>query len=169
MSGLDRALPPRECFWTGPANPLPQVIYRKLVVSSYFCKPIGSFPASECADAGSGVEPDSGQPIVNGCATTLPAAFRSSIVDCSEVLEQLSEFLDSDAQAELCRAIEQHLSRCPDCSVYVDSVKKTVVLYQADRDVAIPVKVSAGLQAALARAYNDPPQDAAARAKASRL
>lgn len=74
-------------------------------------------------------------------------------MDCNEVLEQLSDFLDVDARAELCRAIEQHLTQCRDCRFYVDSVKKTIVLYQADREVDVPVTVSAKLQAALAREY----------------
>ena len=74
-------------------------------------------------------------------------------MDCNEVLEQLSEFLDESARAELCRAIEQHLSQCHGCRFYVDSVKKTIVLYQSDREVAVPVAVSAQLRAALVREY----------------
>jgi len=80
-------------------------------------------------------------------------------VDCNEVLEQLSEFLDVDARAELCRTIEQHLTQCHDCRYYVDSVRKTIVLYQADREVDVPVTVSAQLQAALAREYRASRQD----------
>ncbi len=75
-------------------------------------------------------------------------------MDCSEVMEQLSEFLDEEARAELCRTIEQHLTQCRDCRFLVDSVKKTIVLYQSDREVEVPVTVSAQLQAALAREYS---------------
>lgn len=74
-------------------------------------------------------------------------------MDCNEVLDQLSEFLDDDARAELCKAIEQHLVQCHDCRFYVDSVKKTIVLYQADREVDVPVTVSAQLREVLAREY----------------
>jgi predicted anti-sigma-YlaC factor YlaD len=80
-------------------------------------------------------------------------------VDCNEVLEQLSEFLDESARAELCRAIEQHLSQCRDCRFYVDSVKKTIVLYQSDREVDVPVTVNSQLKAALAREYRATRQD----------
>ena len=55
-------------------------------------------------------------------------------VDCNEVLDQLAEYLDDDARAELCRAIEEHLSQCHGCKIEVDSVRKTIVLYQADRE-----------------------------------
>ena len=74
-------------------------------------------------------------------------------MDCNEVLEQLSEFLDEEQRADLCRKIEEHLSQCRDCKFYVDSVKKTIVLYQADRPLDLPVAVSSQLQAALAHEY----------------
>ena len=74
-------------------------------------------------------------------------------MDCSELMEQLADFLDKDARAELCRTIEQHMTQCRDCRFLVDSVKKTIVLYQSDREVEVPVAVSAQLQAALAQEY----------------
>lgn len=74
-------------------------------------------------------------------------------MDCNEVLEQLAEYLDEDAREELCRAIEAHLTRCRDCRVEVDTVRKTIVLYQVDRDVATPPTVTRGLEAALAKEY----------------
>lgn len=81
-------------------------------------------------------------------------------VDCNEVLEQLSDYLDEDAREDLCRAIEQHLGRCRDCHLYVDSVRKTIVLYQSDRTVEMPASVTSKLEAALAKAYREDPQRA---------
>lgn len=74
-------------------------------------------------------------------------------MNCNEVLEQLGDYLDEDARAELCRAIEEHLTRCHDCKIYVDSVKKTIVLYQSENTIEFPVVANARLQAALAREY----------------
>jgi predicted anti-sigma-YlaC factor YlaD len=68
-------------------------------------------------------------------------------------LEQLADYLDDDAREELCRAIEAHLSRCRDCRLEVDTVRKTIVLYQVDREVPLPPTVYAGLEAALAKEY----------------
>jgi predicted anti-sigma-YlaC factor YlaD len=68
-------------------------------------------------------------------------------------LEQLGEFLDEDARAELCREIQVHLDRCPDCRIYVDTVKKTIVLYQNGASPEMPVAANARLQTALAREY----------------
>jgi len=80
-------------------------------------------------------------------------------LNCDEVLEKLSDFLDEDARAELCRAIEQHLQQCHDCRFEVDSVRKSIMLYQADNRVDVPVAVSSRLQAALAREYQAAKQD----------
>jgi len=74
-------------------------------------------------------------------------------VDCNDVLEQLADYLDEDAREELCKAIEAHLSRCKDCRIEVDTVRKTIVLYQLDREVPLPGPVYAGLEAALSKEY----------------
>ena len=74
-------------------------------------------------------------------------------MECTEVLEQLADYLDEDARAELCKAIEEHLHTCRECSFYVDTVKKTIVLYQADRKLEVPARATALLQTALAAEY----------------
>jgi predicted anti-sigma-YlaC factor YlaD len=78
-------------------------------------------------------------------------------VNCNDVLEQLSDFLDEDQRADLCRKIEEHLSQCHGCRFQVDTVKKTITLYQADRQadrtIELPVTVSRSLQAKLDREY----------------
>jgi predicted anti-sigma-YlaC factor YlaD len=76
-------------------------------------------------------------------------------IDCDALLEVLSEYIDSDAREEMCRAIESHLSNCKDCSFKVDTVKKTIVLYQkgTSSSIEMPMRATAELNAALARAY----------------
>jgi predicted anti-sigma-YlaC factor YlaD len=74
-------------------------------------------------------------------------------VDCQEVLDQLADYLDDDARIELCRQIEAHLAKCRNCQVEVDTVKKTIVLFQTGSRVEVPVRVSSELQAALTREY----------------
>lgn len=76
-------------------------------------------------------------------------------INCQELLDTLADYLDEDAQAELCRSIEAHLNACHDCQVYVDTVKKTIVLYHAETDVQAPVQVNERLRAALDRAYDE--------------
>jgi predicted anti-sigma-YlaC factor YlaD len=68
-------------------------------------------------------------------------------------LEQLSDYLDDGARQELCRAIEAHLKDCSDCQVYVDGIRKTIVLYKADAQVELPGSVSSKLQSVMASEY----------------
>ena len=75
-------------------------------------------------------------------------------MDCTEVREQLSDYLDEEAREEICRAIEQHLNHCPDCRIEVDTTRKTIVLYQSDREVEMPVGLGSKLMAALSREYS---------------
>ncbi|MBI1797167.1 MAG: zf-HC2 domain-containing protein [Candidatus Eisenbacteria bacterium] len=76
-------------------------------------------------------------------------------LDCETVLEQLSEFIDQETRDELCEQIHEHLTRCKDCQVKVDTVRRTILLYQAGSTTPIQLSVSAhdGLRAALAGAY----------------
>ena len=80
-------------------------------------------------------------------------------MDCGELLEQLSEFIDREAQEELCREIEKHLEHCHDCSIRVDQTQKTILLYQANRQVDVPFAVSEKLRSALAHEYRSSPAD----------
>ena len=78
-------------------------------------------------------------------------------IDCDEVLDQLSEYIDEETRAELCEAIKEHLARCRDCQIKVDTVKKTIVLYQSHSSVELPMHATARLTAALAREYGREP------------
>jgi predicted anti-sigma-YlaC factor YlaD len=74
-------------------------------------------------------------------------------VDCSKLLEELSDYLDREAREDLCRAIEEHLKSCHDCRIVVDKTRKTILLYQADEAQPIPAAVNARLQEALTQEY----------------
>ena len=76
-------------------------------------------------------------------------------MNCNEVLDQIADYLDEDARAELCRAIETHLAQCHDCQVEVDTIKKTIVLYQSERRVEVPVHITERLRVVLTRAYRE--------------
>lgn len=74
-------------------------------------------------------------------------------MDCSEVLQQLADYLDEEARAQLCVAIEEHLSRCTDCQIEVDTLRKTIVLYQKDRRVEMPAHLTSKLESVMASEY----------------
>ncbi len=50
--------------------------------------------------------------------------------NCQYLLSFLSDFVDGELNQDLCSQIESHLSECPDCSVVVDTLRKTIYLYQ---------------------------------------
>lgn len=47
---------------------------------------------------------------------------------CSQLLGDLSTYLDGEMSEALCLEIEQHLKNCEDCRVVVDTLRKTVEL-----------------------------------------
>jgi anti-sigma factor RsiW len=62
--------------------------------------------------------------------------------NCRELLGSISEYMDGSLQEDLCRELERHLSSCENCRVVVDTLKKTISLYQADEvDTAVPAAV----------------------------
>ena len=61
--------------------------------------------------------------------------------NCKSMLGSLSDYVDGTAQEEICRELERHLSDCENCRVVVDTLKKTVYLYQSSPDKDLPTDV----------------------------
>lgn len=61
--------------------------------------------------------------------------------NCKSLLGSLSEYVDGTAQDELCRELERHLADCDNCRIVVDTLKKTVYLYQSNIDTDLPEAV----------------------------
>ena len=58
---------------------------------------------------------------------------------CKQLLGNLSEYIDGDLQAELCAQIEAHLKDCDNCRVVINTLRKTVELYEQTADpVGLP-------------------------------
>lgn len=52
-------------------------------------------------------------------------------MDCHEMFEGLSEYIDDELAEEACREIQKHLETCQNCRVVINTLKKTVSLYHA--------------------------------------
>ncbi len=50
--------------------------------------------------------------------------------NCHHLLGSLSEYLDGELEARLCAELESHLTDCENCRVVVDTLRRTVSLYQ---------------------------------------
>jgi len=50
--------------------------------------------------------------------------------NCRYLLDSLSDYIDNQLEEELCRELEKHLAGCENCKIVVDTLRKTVYLYQ---------------------------------------
>jgi anti-sigma factor (TIGR02949 family) len=50
---------------------------------------------------------------------------------CSNILNLLSDYIDGVLSDSLCRELESHLEACNNCRIVVDTMKKTIELYQS--------------------------------------
>lgn len=55
---------------------------------------------------------------------------------CRNLLGSLSEFVDGTLEDELCAEIQRHMDSCDNCRVVVDSLRKTIYLYQVTKEPA---------------------------------
>ena len=58
----------------------------------------------------------------------------SSHTNCEALLGSLSDYIDGELGAELCRAIEKHIAECENCRIVVDTTRKTIDLVRATKD-----------------------------------
>jgi anti-sigma factor RsiW len=71
--------------------------------------------------------------------------------NCKALLGSLSDYVDGALSDELCQEIDRHLSECQDCRIVVDTLHKTVSLYQKS---AADAKVPGGVRERLFRVLN---------------
>jgi predicted anti-sigma-YlaC factor YlaD len=62
--------------------------------------------------------------------------------NCRQLLDSLSDYIDGSLEADICAQIESHLAECDNCRIVVDSLNKTVRLYQSSsQEVMVPEEV----------------------------
>ncbi len=47
-----------------------------------------------------------------------------------KILSQICDKFDQHLKSPACRGLRRHLSNCPECAAYLDSIRKTVSLYR---------------------------------------
>ena len=50
--------------------------------------------------------------------------------NCQALLGSMSEYIDGELPADLCREIEKHLEGCENCRVVLNTTKRTIDLVQ---------------------------------------
>ena len=77
------------------------------------------------------------------------------MVNCNDCLKQISSYLDGEIDAELKRALEEHLCGCRHCEVVFDSTRKTIELYCDGKLFQLPVATRDRLHQALRRRWEE--------------
>jgi hypothetical protein len=68
---------------------------------------------------------------------------------CLDVARHIQERLDYQLSRSAYRQIKRHIERCPNCTAYLDSLKKTVYLYRHEPDPRLPSRTRKKLYAVL--------------------
>jgi hypothetical protein len=51
-------------------------------------------------------------------------------VNCHDFKSLMGDFLDQEMAEEICRDVHSHLEACGPCSVEVDTIRKTILIYK---------------------------------------
>ncbi len=71
------------------------------------------------------------------------------LLTCKEFLQELSDYLDENVDAEIRAKLEQHITECPNCWVVCDTTKRTVRIYKGMEPHPISPEIESRLMAAL--------------------
>ncbi len=64
---------------------------------------------------------------------------------CAQTFRYICDNLDADVNSPQCVAIRKHLSQCPNCRVYLATLKETISLYQKYTPPPVSPKIHAVL------------------------
>jgi predicted anti-sigma-YlaC factor YlaD len=90
-------------------------------------------------------------------------------MQCKDAYKFICDNLDQEVDSPECVEIRRHLAECPDCSSYLDSLKKTITLYRTEpRSSTIPPSVHRRLLKVVQLATDSPVAKRKARPAKSR-
>jgi anti-sigma factor RsiW len=72
-----------------------------------------------------------------------------TVMECKDVLANLSDYVDGDLSAELRTALEEHIAKCRRCRVVFDTTEKALKIILDVEPFEVPLAVSARLYARL--------------------
>jgi predicted anti-sigma-YlaC factor YlaD len=72
-------------------------------------------------------------------------------VKCKDIVKELADYLDEDLDPDLRASIEQHLEKCKDCRLVVDTTKQTIQIYCNSEPAPLPPETKSKLHDALTK------------------
>ena len=79
-------------------------------------------------------------------------------LECKQVWEHISEYLDQQLDPQLLMDVEKHLENCEVCSAILDSTRNILVLTADNRTFELPVGYSERLHAHLEKVIRETPK-----------
>ncbi len=74
---------------------------------------------------------------------------------CPDYIEKLNDYLDGGIDPELCAEITEHLGKCENCRIMVDSMKQTVKLCREGKEEPLPPALEARLKGLLKKRWEE--------------
>ncbi len=68
------------------------------------------------------------------------------MLDCKQVLAELSNYLDGEVSPELKQAVEQHTAKCHRCSLVYDTTRKMLRIVTEAGAIEVPLGADARLR-----------------------
>lgn len=72
-------------------------------------------------------------------------------MNCQNVIQELSNFIDGDLDTASKQELESHLKACDECRLVVDQTKRTVKIFCDSEPIELPGEVRDRLHGALRR------------------
>ena len=72
---------------------------------------------------------------------------------CLDILRQLSAYIDDELPEDICAELRRHLGACPNCEVFVASLRDTVKLCQQHQPPPLSTYDRAQLRQEILRAW----------------
>ena len=70
---------------------------------------------------------------------------------CKEIISELADYLDEALDPVLRTTIEEHLGKCKDCRIVVDTTKQTIEIFCNSEPAPLPQSTRQRLHEALAK------------------
>lgn len=72
-------------------------------------------------------------------------------MNCKAIISELADYLDEALDPILRASIEEHLGKCKDCRIVVDTTKRTIEIFCNSEPAPLPLTIRQRLHEALAK------------------
>lgn len=73
---------------------------------------------------------------------------------CLKILRSLSAYLDNELSSDVCREIRLHLGDCPNCELFLSSLRRTIDLCRHVNPKPLSPSLRAQIRRQIAKAIN---------------